>query len=125
MAPAPPGIFNGVRGMYRKAGFRGRQDLVGAILMAGGPSDRANLSKVRLIRPDDDGRAEMQRINLNKFLEKGQIDSNPKLRPGDTVEVGKKGFTGRDMTLLLSFVTALGTAVLLYYSIQREAKTSN
>lgn len=109
-------------GNYR---LTGRQDLMGAILMAGGPSDRANLSSVRLIRPDTDGQAETIKLNVNKFLEEGQMDSNPKLRPGDTVEVGRKAFSGRDVGLILGFVTAVGTLVLLYYSIQNEASTSN
>jgi protein involved in polysaccharide export with SLBB domain len=109
-------------GNYR---LTGRQDLMGAILMAGGPSDRADLSSVRLIRPDEDNRANTQKLNLNKFLEDGKMESNPKLRPGDTIEVGKKRFTGRDVGLILSFVTALGTLVLLYYSIQDEASNSN
>jgi polysaccharide export outer membrane protein len=109
-------------GNYR---LTGRQDLMGAILMAGGPSDRANMENVRLIRPDNDGRAETIKLNVNKFLENGHMDSNPKLRPGDTVEVGKKRFTGRDVGLLLGFVTAIGTLVLLYYTIQDEASNSN
>jgi len=94
---------------------------MGAILMAGGPSDRANLSEVLLVRPENEGKATTFKIDVKKFLEKGQMDSNPKLRPGDTVEVGSKAFTGRDVSLILSFVTALGTLVLLYYTIQNEA----
>lgn len=109
-------------GNYR---LTGRQDLMSAILMAGGPTDRANMSNVRLIRPDGDERATTMKINMNKFLEDGRMDSNPKLKPGDTIEVGKKSFSGRDVSLLLSFVTALGTLVLLYYTIQNEASRSN
>jgi polysaccharide export outer membrane protein len=109
-------------GNYR---LTGRQDLMGAILMAGGPSERANLENVRLIRPDTDGKAETYKLDVKEFLEDGDMDSNPKLKPGDTIAVGQKGFTGRDMSLVLSFVTALGTLVLLYYSIQDEASNSD
>jgi len=109
-------------GNYR---LTGRSDLVGAILMAGGPSDRANLSNVRLIRPDNDGKAETFKIDLNQFLKHGEMESNPKLKPGDTVTIENKRFTGRDVSLILSFVTALGTLVLLYYTIQNEAGSSN
>jgi polysaccharide export outer membrane protein len=109
-------------GNYR---LTGRQDLMGAILMAGGPSDRANLGNVRLIRPDTDGQAETFKINVNRFLQEGHMDSNPKLKPGDTVEVGKKAFSGRDVGLILGFVTTLGTLVLLYYTIQNEADNAN
>src|SRR5262249_2057042 len=110
-------------GNYR---LTGRADLVGAILMAGGPTDRANLSSVHLIRPgDNDKKAETYNIDLNDFLKHGKLESNPKLRPGDTVTVQNKSFTGRDVSLILSFVTALGTLVLLYYTIQNESTKSN
>jgi polysaccharide export outer membrane protein len=109
-------------GNYR---LTGRADLVGAILMAGGPSDRANLSDVHLIRPSSDAnKAETYKIDLNDFLKHGKMESNPKLRPGDTITVQNKGFTGRDVSLILSFVTALGTLVLLYYTIQNESTQS-
>jgi protein involved in polysaccharide export with SLBB domain len=108
-------------GNYR---LTGRQDLMGAILMAGGPTDRANLSSVRLIRPTDEGKAETYNVDVKKFLEKGQMESNPKIRPGDTISVGNKSFSGRDVSLILGFVTALGTLVLLYYTIQNQASTS-
>lgn len=109
-------------GNYR---LTGRGDLVGAILMAGGPSDRGNMSNVHLIRPDNDGKAETIKIDVNKFLKSGHMDSNPKLKPGDTVTVENKSFSGRDVSIILSFMTALGTLVLLYYTIQNQASTSS
>lgn len=109
-------------GNYR---LTGRGDLVGAILLAGGPNERANLSNVHLIRPDNDGKTETYKIDLNDFLKKGKMESNPKLRAGDTVTIQNRSFTGRDLSLVLSFVTALGTLVLLYYTIQNEASSSN
>jgi polysaccharide export outer membrane protein len=108
-------------GNYR---LTGRADLIGAILMAGGPSDRGNLSDVHLIRPLDDGKAENYKIDLNNFLKHGKMESNPKLKPGDTITVQNKSFSGRDVSLILSFVTALGTLVLLYYTIQNESTKS-
>ena len=109
-------------GNYR---LTGRQDLMGAILMAGGPGEAADLSDVRLVRPDNDGQASTYKINVKKFLEDGEMESNPKLRPGDTVEVGKKTFTGRSLGLVLGFVTTIGTLVLLYYTIQNESTSSD
>lgn len=106
----------------------GRADLVSVVLLAGGPTDRANLSDVHLIRPSGDGKslkAETIKIDLNDFLKKGKLEANPKLRAGDTVTIQNKSFTGRDLSLILSFVTALGTLVLLYYTIQNEASSSN
>ncbi len=102
--------------------MQGRQDLMTALLQAGGPSDRAQLDDVRLIRPRGDGTAEAMKIDLKKFLEKGEMASNPSLRPGDTISVGRKGFTGQELTTVLAFVTALGTLALLYFTIQNEVQ---
>ena len=100
--------------------MQGRQDLMTALLQAGGPNDRAKLDEVRLVRPRSDGTAETIKIDLNKFLEKGDLASNPPLRPGDTVAVGRKGFTTQELTTILAVVTALGTMALLYFTIQNE-----
>jgi polysaccharide export outer membrane protein len=133
IVPGAEETYTGVAGVnvtgevIRPGNYRltGRSDLMGAILMAGGPSERANLGEVRLVRPDNDGRAETYKVNVKRFLEDGEMDANPKLRPGDTVAVGRKSFTGRDVGLILGFVTAIGTLVLLYYTIQNEASTSD
>jgi polysaccharide export outer membrane protein len=133
IVPGAVETYTGVAGVnvtgevIRPGNYRltGRSDLMGAILMAGGPSERANLGEVRLVRPDNDGRAETYKVNVKRFLEDGEMDANPKLRPGDTVAVGRKSFTGRDVGLILGFVTAIGTLVLLYYTIQNEASTSD
>lgn len=109
-------------GNYR---LTGRQDMMGAILIAGGPTEAADLTDVVLIRPDNDGRAQKYKVNVKHFLEDGKMEANPKLKPGDTVTVGKRTFTGRSLGLVLSFVTTIGTLVLLYYTIQNEASTSN
>ncbi|HXV13456.1 MAG TPA: hypothetical protein VEC56_04560, partial [Candidatus Krumholzibacteria bacterium] len=58
--------------------------------------------------------------DLNKFLEKGEVASNPILRPGDTVAVGRKGFTTQELTTILAVITTLGTVALLYFTIQNE-----
>jgi protein involved in polysaccharide export with SLBB domain len=106
-------------GTYR---LSGRQDLMSALLIAGGPNERANLGKIHLIRPSGEGLAETQKINLERFIEKGDMESNPALRSGDTINVGSKRFTSRDATLILGFISAIGTIVLLYYTIQNEVQ---
>lgn len=105
--------------------MQGRQDLMTALLQAGGPSDRAKLDEVRLIRPKADGTAETMKINLNKFLEDGDVASNPALRPGDTVSIGRKGFTTNELTVILAVVTTLATLTLLFLTIQDELDQNN
>lgn len=92
-----------------------------AILQAGGPSDRAKLGEIQLIRPSlTGGPAETMKIDLEKFLNDGDVASNPALRPGDTVSVGRKGFTTAELTTILAVVTTLATLTLLFLTIQDE-----
>lgn len=106
-------------GVYR---LQSRQDLMSALLAAGGPSERGNLSDVRLIRPEADGIAQTLKLDLKKFIEKGDQSQNPKILAGDTVNIGKKGFTSQEASLIVGFISALGTMVLLYYTIQNEVQ---
>lgn len=102
--------------------MQGRQDLMTSLLQAGGPSDRAELDNIRIIRPRPDGNAETMKIDLNDFLDDGDIASNPMLRPGDTVAVGRKGFTTTELLTVLSVVTTLATLALLFFTIQDEVQ---
>ncbi len=106
--------------------MQGRQDLMTALLQAGGPTDRAKLGEIRVIRPaTGSDKAQTIKVDLNKFINEGDVTNNPALRPGDTVNVGRKGFTSQELTTILAFVTAVGTLILLYYTIQDEATNSN
>jgi len=100
--------------------MQGRQDLMTALLQAGGPTDRAKLDEIRIVRPSGSGPAETMKIDLKKYLEKGDVASNPPLRPGDTVAVARKGFTSQELGTILAVVTTMGTLALLYFTIQNE-----
>ena len=102
--------------------MQGRQDLMTALLQAGGPTDRAKLEEIRIVRPGGGGVAETMKIDLKKYLEKGDLASNPALRPGDTVSVPRKGFTSQELGVILAVVTAMGTLALLYFTIQNEVE---
>ena len=107
-------------GMYR---LEAREDLMSVILLAGGPTDRANLGEVRVIRPGASAtKAETLTLTLKDFMDKGDMADNPAIRAGDTVAVPRKGFTSDDASLILGFISALGTMVLLYYTIQNEVQ---
>ena len=102
--------------------MQGRQDLMTAILQAGGPSDRAKIEEIHIVRPSGNGPAETMKIDLKKYLEKGDLASNPALRPGDTVSVARKGFTSQELGTILAVITAMGTLALLYFTIQNEVE---
>jgi protein involved in polysaccharide export with SLBB domain len=128
IVPAKQATYTGSQGVNVLGGvlnpgvypMQGRQDLMTAILQAGGPSDRARLTDVRLIRPRGDGSAETVKINLENFIQRGDVASNPLLRPGDTVNVGRKGFTTAELTTVLTIVTTLATLTLLFFTIRDE-----
>ncbi|MBD1911645.1 MULTISPECIES: SLBB domain-containing protein [unclassified Leptolyngbya] len=61
-----------------------------AILTAGGFNNRARRGKVQLIRLNPDGTVSRRDIDVD-FSNNANLESNPPLRPGDTVVVGRSG----------------------------------
>jgi polysaccharide export outer membrane protein len=63
-------------------------DLISVLSAAGGPTDGAKLSKVRLVR-NFNGEEKNLVINLGQCLKRGKVESLPEIKPGDTVIVPK------------------------------------
>ena len=74
-------------GMYR---LQAKQDVASALLLAGGPTDRAKLNDVKVVRPKTGGGVETYQLNLEEYLKNGKSDENIILKPGDTVNVPKQ-----------------------------------
>lgn len=109
-------------GVYR---LQARQDLISAILLAGGPLDIAALGDLKIIRPQSDGTVVTVGVDLSKYLENGEPLSNPKLYPGDTVYVPQQGWAARlfksDVGLLLDVITTGLTAAVLIITIRESS----
>jgi polysaccharide export outer membrane protein len=87
-------------------------DLISLLSAAGGPSEDAKLSHVRLIR-NFDGENKNLVININKCLRKNEADKIPEIKPGDTVIVPKKGHSlGRFVNILYN-VAVIASVVKL------------
>ena len=101
--------------------LQGAQDLVTAILQAGGPTLVASLSKVNIIRPLPDGSITTITVKFSNFLEFGDPYSNPKLKPGDTIYLPRKGafeqMTGAEVAAVVRLVTVTLTAVALIIAL--------
>jgi protein involved in polysaccharide export with SLBB domain len=101
-------------GVYR---LTGRQDLASAILLAGGPTPRADLDEVRIVRPDGDNYTTIT-IDLKKHLDTGDPASNPQLRPGDTINVPNRNAIAyqltNNITVVTSIIASVATLTLLY-----------
>ena len=65
----------------------GEKRLVDAILAAGGPTENADLSEVRIIRLEPGGATRTIKVDFNKYLEKGDQRHNPVIMESDVVSV--------------------------------------
>ncbi len=86
------------------------------VALAGGPTDRANLKKVKVVRNTESG-VKVYTINLGNILKKGIEKENFELKAGDWIYIGKKFMV--NWGTVLQFATLTLTAVNLYVTIER------
>ncbi len=63
-------------------------DLISVLSAAGGPTEGAKLTQVRLVR-NFDGEKFNLKIDVDQCLKKGELGKVPEIKPGDTVIVPK------------------------------------
>lgn len=92
-------------------------DLIELISSAGGPTDNAKLSKIKLIHavPDSITNQLVFEIDVKEFLESGDIELIPEIKPNDTIIVQTKPskYLISWSQQILSFVS--GIALVQYY----------
>jgi len=86
------------------------------VALAGGPTDRANLKKVKVVRDTGDG-VKVYTINLGAILKKGVDKDNFELKAGDWIYIGRKFVI--NWGTVLQFATLSLTAVNLYIIITK------
>jgi polysaccharide export outer membrane protein len=86
-------IADGQIGRPGKYELRGDTTLTEAIAIAGGFTDAAKHSEVRLYRRTNDGWAFAQTINVKKMESKGELTEDAYLHPGDMLFVPKNRFS--------------------------------
>ena len=91
-----------------------RTNLLDAIYMAGGPTDRANLNKVKVFSPALKTNQQV-RVNVNYFLNSENFKNIPLVQPGDIIHVPSKIVTWRNFINLVRDATAIG---MLYVIIR-------
>ncbi len=88
------------------------RDVVAALSAAGGPTEKADLRKVTIVRRTVSSSTTME-VNLDKFLRQGLISANPDLNPGDTITIPRKRsvfgalLTPAVLTALLSAIASI------------------
>ncbi|MDH4222495.1 MAG: polysaccharide biosynthesis/export family protein [candidate division Zixibacteria bacterium] len=105
-----------------KYSFEFIPDLWEVIREAGGPTEAADLSAVKIIRGgEESGKTIM--VNLAKMLEKGDLSKLPPLKIGDTIEIPRSimsygaegiapGYTGRNIYYIYGQVLRPGVFAL-------------
>ncbi len=82
-------IYTYVWGQVEKTGLYivpDNTDLLALISLAGGPTENAKLANIRIVRPTADG-SKVIFVDLKEYIETGNEDLIPVLKPGDTVIV--------------------------------------
>ena len=93
----------------------GAIDLVGGVLLAGGPGRNADLRKVTIVRRGP-GATRTIEVNMENFLQRGDEVSNPLLMPGDTITVGhRRGgiFSAGNLRTIATIVSTAATVALI------------
>jgi len=103
-----------VMGAVQKPGpylFKPGDRVVDALSAAGGPTQKATMSEIGLIRQEGQ-KPGVKPLNLDKFYKSGDAAQNLALRPGDIVYVPEH--TGVDWSSLLSGLSGLLGTFLLF-----------
>jgi protein involved in polysaccharide export with SLBB domain len=95
-------------------------DLVGVMLLAGGPTEQANLKRVRLVRSDAKAVTTSTEFNVEDYLKQGNVSQNPTCQPGDTVWVPRKrGAWARSLRIVPLVLGSIASGIGIYYSVNR------
>lgn len=89
-------------------------DLLTLISSAGGPTENAKLSKVRIIRSTPEGEKVIW-VNLKKYIETGDMNIIPILQPGDTVVIS--GSTYYAFTKAVDWLSQIAIILSVYVAI--------
>ena len=94
-------------------------DLITLISSAGGPTENAKLTKIRIVRPSAEGEKIIW-VNIREYLETGNSDLIPILQPGDTVVVSGTIFYA--FSKATEFLSKVAIVISVYVAIQNLGK---
>ena len=93
-------------------------DLVSMISFVGGPMENANLGSIKIVRTAlEQGEEAIIYVNMEDFLQTGNYDLLPDLKPGDTIIV--PGNVMSYFSDFINIVAKLALIVNIYYTISR------
>jgi len=94
-------------------------DLLTLISSAGGPTENAKLSKISIIRSTMEGEKVIT-VDLKEYLETGEAELIPILKPGDTVIVS--GSTYYAFTKAVNWLSQIAVILSVYIAISNVSK---
>lgn len=94
-------------------GYIPGQTLASYLNIAGGPTPQANLGSVTITRREN-GRPKVYRINASDILQKGIVESDIEIYPGDVISVPRNFFYFSDFA---SFANTILLAFTLYSTL--------
>jgi hypothetical protein len=90
-------------------------DVTRLISYAGGPTEFANLGTVRLTRPGAGGD---EAVDVDAYLDTGDVARLPVLQPGDTIYVRRnKKYAWREFVKIMSELAVIAGTVILYVEV--------
>lgn len=86
-------------------------DFLTLMALAGGPREDAKLSKIRIVRPSEEGDKVIW-VNFKKYLETGDPRLIPEMKPGDTIVVSGTIFYA--FSRVADFLSKMAIALSVY-----------
>ncbi len=102
-----------VIGAVNKPGFFDlveKTNIFEIIYLAGGPTDRGDLSRVRRFTQHN-GKSVEEVINVQAFLDKGDMDNMPQVSPGDVIMVYERWYDWRTLLSVMNNVLLFVVAI--------------
>ncbi len=95
-------------------------DLVGVMLLAGGPTDMGNMKNVRLVRADAAGNTVATEYNVEAYLKMGAVSQNPMCQAGDTIWVPRKrGALAKSFRVFPIVLGSIASSIGIYYALHK------
>lgn len=91
-------------------------DFLTLLALAGGPREDAKLSKIRIVRPSEQGDKVIW-VNFKKYLETGDPSLIPEMKPGDTIVVSGTIFYA--FSRVADFLSKAAIALSVYNLVTR------
>lgn len=111
-----------VIGAVNKPGFYDLEEemnIFEAIYLAGGPAEKADLSRVRRFSGQN-GKEQEEILNIRSFMDKGEMDKIPKVEEGDMIIVYSKWF---DWKVFMNILTNVLLFIVTIQSIRTAVGT--